>query len=300
MVTRTWIGGGNNDVNNPADWSPTGVPVIGDTIIMTHGTMNIKGSALPDLNQDVFGALNVEGNVTLNLSDNANVTPINIQSGTATIHVRGEASFPLQTDQTGASAIVDLAANSHWVGDFSAFAGSIVINGHNRAQFINNATSSGATVVEPGTPARVTINADIGDGSAPIDAFAGATVEIGGSAASGQVFQANAYSSAFGSSLDTPGIIKMDHPDQFFGQVQLGIGEIDLVGLTKANSYSYQNDMLSIYSCGRIIDNLSLQQVPSLPGSGIGSFAVEKTAEGVSIYTVGNIHPTGTLLPMHT
>jgi hypothetical protein len=45
-TTRTWIGGGNNKAANPNDWSPTGDPQVGDSLMMTHGTMNVSGNGL--------------------------------------------------------------------------------------------------------------------------------------------------------------------------------------------------------------------------------------------------------------
>jgi hypothetical protein len=80
--------------------------------------------------------------------------------------------------------------------------------------------------------------------------------------------------------------------------VDLGIGEIDFIGLANADSYSYANDLLSIYAGNTIIDTLRLHQLgtPSLP------FAVEKTETGVSLYTIGSqtTPPPGTILPSHS
>jgi hypothetical protein len=308
LTTRTWIGGGNNKADNPNDWSPFGVPQPEvDSILMTQGTMNVRGSEIAGSNNTGGPTMDVQGDVTVNLSDDASVMPIEVVSGQAKLHIHDEATFGLYLGISGQapSAIVDLASNSRWIGNFSAFSGSLVIDGAHGALFIQNDLGSGATVVNPLTlpvqPAFVAINANIGDGSAPISADSGATVEVGGSAASGQVFQANAFSDTFGPVLNAPGILKIDHPNLFDGQVQLGIGEIDLIGLVRADSYSYQQDLLSIYSFGKIIDKLSLQQVPGLQGSGLGSLAVEKTALGVSIYTSSNAsHPAGILLPLYT
>jgi hypothetical protein len=308
MTTRTWIGGGNNKADNPDDWSPFGVPQPGvDSILMTQGTIKVRGSEIAGSNGLGGPIMDVQGDVRVNLSDDASVMPIEVVSGETQLHIHDEAMLGLTLGISGQapSATVDLAANSRWIGNFSAFSGSLVINGAHGALFITNDIPSGATVVNPLTlpvqPDFVAINANIGDGSASITADSGATVEVGGSAASGQVFQANASSDTFGSVLSAPGILKIDHPNLFDGQLQLGIGEIDLVGLARADSYSYQQDLLSIYSCGKIIEKLSRQQVPGLQGSSFGSLAVEKTAVGVSIYTSNNAsHPAGTLLPLYT
>ena len=87
----------------------------------------------------------------------------------------------------------------------------------------------------------------------------------------------------------------INHPNRFHGQVDLGSGDIDLNGLARADSYSFRNDMLTIYaSNGKAIDKLRLTTNSS-------AFSVEKTATGVSIYTADDIlhSSTGTLLPLH-
>jgi hypothetical protein len=88
----------------------------------------------------------------------------------------------------------------------------------------------------------------------------------------------------------------INHPNRFHGQVDLGSGDIDLNGLARADSYSFRNDMLTIYaSNGKAFDKLRLTSDSS-------AFSVEKTATGVSIYTADDtLHSsTGTLLPLHS
>jgi hypothetical protein len=88
----------------------------------------------------------------------------------------------------------------------------------------------------------------------------------------------------------------IDHPNRFHGQVDLGSGDIDLNGLAQADSYSFRNDMLTIYaSNGKALDKLRLTSDSS-------AFSVEKTATGVSIYTADDtLHSsTGTLLPLNS
>ena len=47
MTARTWIGGGDDRANNPADWSPTGVPQAGDFLLMPPTTtMSVQGNDL--------------------------------------------------------------------------------------------------------------------------------------------------------------------------------------------------------------------------------------------------------------
>jgi len=63
MTARTWLGGRGNNASDARDWSPNGAPQPGDTLTMTHGTINI-GATNP------LGAdwLTVTGNATVNLT----------------------------------------------------------------------------------------------------------------------------------------------------------------------------------------------------------------------------------------
>ena len=89
------------------------------------------------------------------------------------------------------------------------------------------------------------------------------------------------------------GHLVIDHPTQFRGTINLGSGDIDLTGLAQADSFSFQNDMLSIFGAGTTLDTLHI--------TGGSDFSVEKTATGISIYTADDTHHSdGTLLPIHT
>ncbi len=56
------------------------------------------------------------------------------------------------------------------------------------------------------------------------------------------------------------GKVTVEDPARFQALVNLhaGAGEIDLIGLAQADSYTYQRDMLTIYSGNKIIDTLRL------------------------------------------
>ena len=91
---------------------------------------------------------------------------------------------------------------------------------------------------------------------------------IGGSVAAGENI------GAFG------GEVTIERPHLFSGQVELGSnGLVDLIGLAQADSYSFRQDLLSIYSSGKVIDTL-------LFNKGSQDFGVAKThAGGVVIYS---------------
>lgn len=71
-TTRTWIGGGNNQADNPNDWAPNGAPQPGDTLEQLNGggqTINVTGN---DLAGDSFQTSGFQASgatpLTMNLS----------------------------------------------------------------------------------------------------------------------------------------------------------------------------------------------------------------------------------------
>jgi hypothetical protein len=93
----------------------------------------------------------------------------------------------------------------------------------------------------------------------------------------------------------------IDNPNEFHGAVDLtytpgagaGVPQIDLLGLTKADSYSYHDDMLSIWSGKSVIDTLRL--ATSTPYG----FAVASTMGGVSVIPDTANHTYPGELPVH-
>jgi hypothetical protein len=89
-VTKTWIGGGNNDASNRKDWSPSGPPQSGDDLIITGGTINIAGNHLAG------DTLTLDGLVTSPITINTkNDAVLNLDStlwgGVATsVHITGQ------------------------------------------------------------------------------------------------------------------------------------------------------------------------------------------------------------------
>lgn len=92
------------------------------------------------------------------------------------------------------------------------------------------------------------------------------------------------------------GQLTIDQPGKFLGAVDFTNGDIDLNGLAKADSYSFKNDMLTIWSGGTAIDRLHMT------ADSTSAFTVAQTQFGVSIYTAQDTnHPTGgTVLPSHS
>jgi len=127
-------------------------------------------------------------------------------------------------------------------------------------------------------------------------------LEFEGPVAAGQSVTVNvsiAYSS-------TNATLQIDKPAEFLGSTTIvyqgnsnnplsvaPVGEIDLMGLATADSYSYRNDMLSIFSGKSVIDTLRFHD------GTIHGFAVEKTATSVNIVNIIDPSHPPVGLPVH-
>lgn len=266
MATLTWVGGGNNDANNPQDWSPAQVPAAGDTIAMPDGTMNISGDDLAgnilQVGDDPSATSTVTSN--LNLSHHADVSinaPL-IPDGTqfiTNIDSMGMNTLNLAAPMGGAPEsgrninvnIVSGTLTSNFTIDYAA----INIDGNGRLH------SDGSTVAG----SAAVINADVtGNSSFDVTAlpdFFGlvdpGSLEFGGRVGGGVTTTVgHTITSTGGIQQDT---VKIDQPDQFHGSVVLQpSAEVDLVGLGNADSYSLQNDRLQFIQDNRVIDTLKL------------------------------------------
>jgi len=287
MVARTWIGGGNNKADNPNDWSPTGVPQPTDgPLFVNQGTMNVDSFNI--------GFFEVQG-------DNPT---INLHNGSATAIVFTEATFNLKGDDTfgveplgGSNATVNLAANSHWIGGFSDFGGTLTVNGANKSSIVNNTPANQGSGGLNGAGSIAFLNANV-EGNGQLVAFGGSKLEFGQAVGSGQVISVDGRGTGVPGSVS---VIQIDEPNLFAGQVNLGAhlggvdgGEgIDLIGLANADSYTYQNDLLSIFGGGKVIDMLRLHDSTQF------GFAVEKAAGSVNIVTITDPTNPPVGLPLH-
>ena len=136
----------------------------------------------------------------------------------------------------------------------------MTINGLREAAFHNTLSSSGQ--------GNVTINVDVvGKGIFQLEL--GATEFAKSVTADQQVTVGNGAT------------LRADHPRDFDANVSLfNNGEIDLIGLARADSYSFKNDMLSIFSGHKVIDTLRLRDQTSY------GFVVQQTAGSVNIVSI--------------
>ena len=149
-VVRTWVGGGNNEASNPADWNIPTVPAAGDELLfpVEGGTMNVAGNALagdwvlldgPEpatapytLNLSGHVAMSVGddfGSVTINLADNSkwigsfNGGAYGVAEAVVQATGGGSGTFDNTNSTSFSSMIVD--ANVVGTGIFSVVAGHV-------------------------------------------------------------------------------------------------------------------------------------------------------------------------------
>lgn len=321
MAHLNWIGGGNNKASNPKDWSPTGAPQPGDSLTIAAGTMNIAGSDLAGdyLSLSLGGPFPYRGPITLNLTKDAvlnegldpygagaSVT-FNLSDSTLNlvadavyfgsinpvINIKHHDTFHYSVG-AGSGGTINLLPNATWNGDIYVHAlgnhdygGDIAVNGARHASFDNHASE-----IDSG---HTTINADvIGIGSFGMGLKASygghpATLEFSGAVGPGQTI----YMSDAAHSNNTGLLLKLDKPTAFHGSVTLVQGTIDLVGLATADSYTFKNDLLSIFSGKSVIDTLRLHDAAAY------GFVVEKTATRISVVSINDPTHRPAGLPLH-
>jgi hypothetical protein len=262
-TSRTWIGGGNNSAANPKDWSPTGVPQLGDTLSMPGGTMNLTGHQLQ--------------------SD-----PLTIPLGAkATIDITKPTWLTLDVGGYGpaSTATVNLAANSQWIGGFTdgSFATTTV---QGAGKFANtNSEVFGSALIRPDVVGVGTILAESSHG--------GGRIEFAHSVGHGQTVDIEGTGYHF-----TGGIVQVDTPASYAATTDLSFGQLLLEGM-KASSYTYEDNIVSLFQgnakTGHFTVVNSQQGGVHVPGS----FTVAQVAGAIDIYK-GNVdNLANTPLPLH-
>lgn len=258
----TWAGGGDNSASDPTHWSPGSLPQPGGTITMGNGTINVADNALDGATLSLAGA----GNAAINLSGEEHLS---IVDGYPPPH-------PIGT--------VNLAANSHWVGGFSAdyYGPGFLVQGD--GAFAN--THSSVYGID------AVVNADV-VGSGEFDVWSShgnGKLEFMRSVAPGQAV--DVYTDVFYSRGYASSTLQVDRPDTFQAGVSLGYGEVVLKGLA-ADSYSFRDDLLSLYANGGKVDSVALrldgEPAWSVPNaSGATTFGVSQVGGDVVVHADGD------------
>jgi len=285
-VERTWVAP-HDAINilatNPSNWSPEGAPQAGDTLDMPSGQMQINGN---DLRGD-----------TLNLGDGSNPTNQLLQlNNQAVVHLNVEPWANTTVNVFDNSvAYVDLVANSAAI-NFNLGTNASL---QTTSVDLENSTSSvvgGMAFLNTGDvwvhDSTLLVNSDLeGTGTVHVTSdHSQSTVELFKSVSTGQTFNLDGNPS----SLD-PAKLKVDNPAAFDGTVNLDYAKTVLVGL-QADSYSFKDDLLSVYFKGTVVDTLKLHSPSSFGGQDL-HLSVYATGTGVLVDNSGLGGTNGVLLP---
>jgi hypothetical protein len=233
----------------------------------------------------------------LNLSQHADVSVSQLY-GTivdATINVAGKDTLVLEELGPGRlDTIINLAPHARLTAEFEIRFGfgSLTVNGGPGARLINNDAE-----VFDGT--HVVINSNVlGNGSFHVTSSQSSSgiLEFADSVSKGQ-----AVSIRGDPGRGVASTLQIDQPDEFRGSVNLEPGaRLDLVGLAKADSYTFENDMLSVHAGNRVIDRLRLTNDSTFAGEP-HDLVVSKSGNDVWVTESGLFGPPlGSIgLPLH-
>lgn len=265
MATLTWVGGGNDNADNPQDWSPAQVPAPGDTLIMPDGTINISDNSLEGNTLEVGSSQSPSASSTsdLNLSRHANVSIsqaliTNGDNFATNVDSSGNDTLTLSAP-TGSAPIsnrtfnVDINSGTLW-GSFSTNYSTLSISGNGRLHNESSTLAGSSAVINTSV---------VGHGSFDVTALPGfmgvvddGSLEFGGRVASGQTITVGHTTTSVALQWDT---VKLDAPNEFHGSVVMQpSAEVELVGLGNADSYTIQDDKLQFILGDNVIDTLKL------------------------------------------
>lgn len=205
---------------------------------------------------------------------------------TTTIQLKGTTFNDFTSNSgpgTNAAITIDLSKDAIWHGGFHALGhfgiDGFTIDGKLGATFMN--THSDAIYNGGSSDVDVAV---AGDGTFTV--ASGATLTFDKAVGTGQVVTLAEQA--------TWGTLQLNDPKAFAGAVVMQTGVIDFAGLPKVDSYSFANDMLTLYGSGKnVIDTLRL--------SSAAPIAVERTSGGIMAYSASLtfLNAQGTALPVH-
>jgi hypothetical protein len=277
-----------------------GNDLAGDSLTLagTVFTANLSHKATMTANYMTgsIGTFNLSGRSTLILST---ISGFHLGTNPATINVSGNDNLILHNTDSRVTINLLPGATVHGsftTGEFFGVVfGQITINGQAGTAFDNNGHSLLVNTEQ------ATINTNVvGTGSFDVAnqgpySIAGvvgrAKIEFGGAVGRNQ-------------SVEDSSLVVIDKPNQFHAGITLASSaasvaapfpaEIDLMGLATADSYSYTNDMLKIWSGRTVIDTLHLtDQTPY-------GFDVVKSSSSVNVVALSSSGETlPGALPLH-
>jgi probable HAF family extracellular repeat protein len=294
---RTWTGAASSIASDPANWSPSGTPQPGDRLLLPGGsTINISDD---DLRGDPLIMSGTSAPATLNLSHHTRLALENDPSvpvlSNAVVNVSGADSLHViskpPNPSLALSVTVNLIHHARLLANFEMTYGSLTISGNHHTEYVNKGTN-----ILLGNNA--TINTDVdGSGSFQVSSAqvsagsaADGRLEFNGSVSKDQTVQLLGHNFSHDGAIVAGGAarLQVDRPIAFHGTVDLqDLSLVDLVGLAKADSWSYKNDMLSIFnSHGKVVDRLHVVSDATSTGS-IHGLSVSKHAAGDVVVSPG-------------
>jgi len=257
---------------------------------MSNGVMNISGAGLagnavvlqqtPAGKSDIF---NLSANAVLATTTAANATT------NATVNVDGRVTAFLRQGSSGtANYAVNLRAGSTLVGRYNtSLNGTLRVEAQAGAKFENDANSR-----NNGTLA--VINADVvGAGSFTVGVAPShlGFLEFGKSVAQTETVNLE------GTPTSGKATLAIDHPSDFHAAINMNWGTIDLKNLA-AGSYSYRNDVLSLFSQGKVVETLRIHNTTSnTPGSAVLALTVERHGADILVSAGSKVYPMDQTLP---
>lgn len=205
---------------------------------------------------------------TVNLSQNSTLY-YNPGYGTGTINVFGRDNLTIIEDSSPGGVAINLEQGARLSGTFVSPLFELSMSGAEHSVFLNNGASFIGTY-------STRLDVDVaGKGSMTI-------LPSTGSAGRDHLEFVKAVGSH--QSILDGGVVQVDSPNQFRASVTLtsAFSEVDLVGLATADSYTFKNDMLRIFSGNNVIDTLRLtDQTPY-------GFDVVKTAGSINVVALSS------------
>ena len=290
MARRVWIGGGNNSVYNPNDWSPAGEPQPGDGLFIPNGVANMVGGNLAGdtliMYWQTFPPPPLAAAPVVNLFDGADLkaesgsifTPVH-----ATINVFGRDTldatiYGTSAGSAGTYLTVDIHHHAVLNGSFDLAGGVSSVEGSGALHNQDSTVLEGSLTI---TPAMI--------GTGQTDMQFASTLDVGGSVSRGQAFSFEGRDAS----------LTIEHLSRFHGTVsdQSSAGpdnKIDLLGV-HADSYTLSDHVLRLFSASNeVVGRLRLDDQAN-------STFVGQGAAGVLVGLDLSSPPGGyTQLPVHS
>lgn len=283
MATLQWIGGGNNNATNPADWSPYGVPQPNETLVISGGTLNIRSAVLAGDTLHVHAPTG-GGSVAAPVINVFNGGSVNLlldppveSTSDPTVNVTGTAQVNatlLGSPENGVQLTENIANASVLVGSVQVNRGVVTIQGAGTFKVQGTSTFSNDT-------AKIT-TAMVGNGVITVDQ---GSLELSGPVAAGPAFQLLNDGALTIDDLATFKATVTDTSTGFLNE------DINLTGIS-ATSYAYAKNVLQLFNGNTLVGSLNLQ-------AGKGTVYAVQGKTGVVVEDTSASTPPSGALPLH-